>query len=190
MSAIVKNLKIGYKLQQLKSDFPTIKKVETTFGIITVGEAASQFLIDQRKSWDYMRSFRQAFVGSCLICPMNMFYMSKIAPQVAVRLAGMNNIFNTNAQSILGGWSQFLILGPVQSSLIAYMSGFLKNGSSIQGKQAWQDKAIGVYFLNMAFVPHTTILSNAIIPAMRPQAATMMLFAYSMALSKVLNSHH
>lgn len=99
--SVVKNLKLSLKLQLLAENYPTTKKIAKTFGLITVGEATSQYLIDKRSTWDHKRTFRQAFVGSCLIFPMNLFYISKIAPLIGLRLAGMGNVFNPQTQTFI-----------------------------------------------------------------------------------------
>ena len=93
MSAVTNSLNLWHKPIFRPRKTPTLtSKLAKTFGIITAGDATCQFLVEKSDKWNYKRSFRQAFVGSCMMQPMNMFYLSRIAPTVNLRLSGFNSL--------------------------------------------------------------------------------------------------
>ena len=147
-------------------------------------------VVEKKDRWNYNRSLRQAFVGSCVICPMNMLYVSKLAPKVSGVLSRFQAVKSCPpAKTLFRTWAQFLILGPVQANIIAFMSGYLKNRSKIEGVQQWRTKSAGVYSLNMFFQPQAALITSSVIPmAMRTPASHAMLFSYSVLLSYVLNN--
>jgi hypothetical protein len=100
MPAIIKTFKFLNNLNFTpRGDKTVICNLAKIFGLITAGDAACQFGIEKANKWNYKRSFRQAFVGSCLICPMNMLYLSRIAPQVNQRLGGINALMGNKAST-------------------------------------------------------------------------------------------
>ena len=140
MSTAVKTLRLlRFPAVTNNSRTKVAAKIATTFGLVTAGDATCQFYVEKAKKWDHMRSFRQAFVGSCLICPSNLFYLSKIAPHVSSRLSSFKFMRDgkMSLNCLFGGLIQFLIMGSIQATTIAFMSGFLKHRHVDKGIQAW-----------------------------------------------------